>query len=87
MSKNITNKQGEAVGLSDAILASMRPLAELDKEFIKSYKEKKHNRAMESDKAVVRISIDRDLLEFLRCGGSGWQSRVNDLLRAAVGLR
>jgi len=32
----------------------------------------------------VAIRLDRDLLETLRAGGAGWQTRVNDALRELV---
>lgn len=35
-------------------------------------------------KQQVAIRLDRDLLEALRAGGAGWQTRVNDALRQLV---
>ena len=35
-------------------------------------------------KQQVAIRLDRDLLEALRAGGAGWQTRVNDALRRLV---
>jgi uncharacterized protein (DUF4415 family) len=32
-------------------------------------------------KALVSLRIDRDVLEFYRATGPGWQSRVNAILR------
>jgi uncharacterized protein (DUF4415 family) len=37
-------------------------------------------------KHLVTLRIDQDVLEALRAAGPGWQSRVNDILRAAVPL-
>lgn len=39
----------------------------------------------ENPKQQVTIRLDRDVLERLRASGSGWQSRINDILRKAVG--
>ncbi len=86
MSKKLTNKSGEAIGLTDAVLADMLPMKDLDNDFIVRFKKAKRGRPVGRKKAVVSISIDSDLLDLLREGGSGWQSRVNSLLRAAVGL-
>lgn len=86
MSKKLTNKQGEAVGLTKDILSSMQPISELDPDFITRFKKAKKGRPHGRNKAVVSISMDKDLLDILRHGGAGWQSRVNALLRAAVGL-
>jgi uncharacterized protein (DUF4415 family) len=33
-------------------------------------------------KRMVTLRLDADLLERLRASGSGWQSRVNDAVRA-----
>lgn len=35
-------------------------------------------------KEQVAIRLDRDLLEALRAGGPGWQTRVNEALRRLV---
>jgi uncharacterized protein (DUF4415 family) len=35
-------------------------------------------------KQQVAIRLDRDLLETLRAGGAGWQTRENDALRELV---
>lgn len=32
-------------------------------------------------KGRITIRIDRDVLDFFRSGGSGWQTRVNKVLR------
>jgi len=40
----------------------------------------------ENPKRSVNIRLDADLLDHLRASGPGWQSRVNETLRKAVGL-
>jgi uncharacterized protein (DUF4415 family) len=35
-------------------------------------------------KVQVALRLDRDIVERLRASGDGWQTRVNELLRAAV---
>lgn len=37
-------------------------------------------------KRQVTLRVDVDVLDKFRAGGPGWQSRVNDALRAAAGL-
>ena len=39
-----------------------------------------------STKEQINIRLDADVLERLRANGPGWQTRVNGLLRAALGL-
>lgn len=36
-------------------------------------------------KELVSLRIDRDVLDHFQEGGPGWQERINDALRAAVG--
>jgi uncharacterized protein (DUF4415 family) len=38
-------------------------------------------------KRLVSLRLDPDVLEKLRAGGPGWQSRANAALRKAVGLK
>ena len=38
-----------------------------------------------SAKQLVSLRIDRDVLDSFRAGGPGWQSRINEALRKAVG--
>ena len=38
-------------------------------------------------KSLITLRLDKDLIASLRAGGDGWQTRINELLRAAVGLR
>ncbi len=39
-----------------------------------------------SDKSLVSLRIDNDVLERFRAAGPGWQSRVNAALRKAAGV-
>lgn len=38
-----------------------------------------------SAKQLVSLRIDRDTLDRFRATGPGWQTRINDVLRKAVG--
>jgi uncharacterized protein (DUF4415 family) len=39
-----------------------------------------------SEKSLVSLRIDNDVLDRFRAGGPGWQRRVNDALRKAAGV-
>ena len=41
-------------------------------------------RPKSSQKTAVSIRLDNDVIKALRATGEGWQTRVNDLLKAAV---
>lgn len=39
-----------------------------------------------SPKEAVNLRLDQDVLAELRAAGPGWQTKVNEMLRAALGL-
>ena len=89
--KPLTTKSGEVRELTEEDFKLFRPLRETDPAWIARFKaeQKKRGRGRPEGrtKAVVRIIIDKDILALLRKSGAGWQSRVNALLRAAMGLK
>ena len=60
--------------------ARAKPLSafpELEAALVKN----KGGRPRGSDKELVSIRLDRDVLERFRAGGPGWQTRMNEALR------
>lgn len=47
---------------------------------------RKGGRPAGSTKEQVALRIDKDVLARFRADGPGWQTRMNDALRAAVGM-
>lgn len=47
---------------------------------------RKRGRPSGSNKTRVTLHFDNDLLERLKAGGKGWQTRANAILREAMGL-
>lgn len=43
-----------------------------------------HRPARTEPKAQVTLRIDRDVLDYFKGGGSGYQTRINDVLRSFV---
>ena len=41
---------------------------------------------LESPKEAVKLRLDADVLAALRASGEGWQTRINDTLRASLAL-
>jgi uncharacterized protein (DUF4415 family) len=39
-----------------------------------------------SPKEQINIRLDTDVLERLRANGPGWQTKINEILRASLGL-
>lgn len=80
---------GDAPELTDAELATARPFRDALPEIAAKMEEEAKPRGrppLDTPKKAVSIRLDADLLDALRAGGKGWQSRANDLLRKAVGL-
>ena len=42
---------------------------------------------LDSPKQAVKLRLDAEVVERLRAGGKGWQTRANAILRKAVGLK
>ena len=42
--------------------------------------------ALENPKKQVTLRLDSEVVARFRASGRGWQSRINDILRKAVGL-
>ena len=69
---------------TEADFARAKPLSEFP-ELAAAFKNK-GGRPRGSNKEQVALRIDRDVLERFRAGGPGWQTRINEELRKAVGL-
>ena len=41
--------------------------------------------AVPNAKEMVSLRLDRDILDHFQAGGPGWQDRINDALRKAIG--
>ncbi len=50
------------------------------------YKRRRPTGTPTGEKITVSIRIDRDVLEYFKAGGPGWQTRINEALRRAAGL-
>jgi len=71
-------------------IRSMRPAREvLPPEFFEMVEQERKRRGrppLAGGKQQVTLRLDADVVERLRAEGAGWQSRINDVLRKAVGL-
>ena len=71
----------DARELTEEDFARMRPHAEFMEEFRRRGRPKQA-----AVKKPVTVRLDTDVLDAWRATGPGWQSRMNDALRKAVGL-
>lgn len=63
-----------------------RPFAEVFPELAESIRRTRGRPALANPKRQVTLRLDDEVVTRLRAGGPGWQSRINDILRKAVGL-
>jgi uncharacterized protein (DUF4415 family) len=71
--------------LSSAELRTARPARGAVRHIVEAVR--RRGRQHGENKALVALRLDKDLIATLRAGGEGWQTRINELLRVAVGLR
>lgn len=66
----------------------MRPVRETHPEIVDAYN-RGELRVRGSQKAptkvVTTIRLDPDIVDYFKAGGRGWQTRLNDTLRRAIG--
>lgn len=90
----VDDATGELIGpdpelerpLTGAEIANLRPFNEVLPELVESIKRSRGRPPMENPKKQVTLRLDAEVVEKLRASGKGWQSRVNEVLKKAVGL-
>jgi uncharacterized protein (DUF4415 family) len=63
-------------------VAKSRPAAELPPEILSQFKNKPGRPKLENPKQPVKLRLDSDVVTALRATGPGWQTRINEMLRA-----
>ena len=72
--------------LTTAELRTARPAREAIPHILEAVS-RGRGRPRGQNKTQVTLRLDNDVVSALRSAGEGWQTRVNGLLRAAIGLR
>jgi uncharacterized protein (DUF4415 family) len=87
MKKNapLTNKKGTVRTLGKADMKNMRAARLVVPDIVMAAK-KQRGRPAGQTKTPATIRFDHDVLAMLKASGDGWQTRVNTLLKAALGL-
>jgi uncharacterized protein (DUF4415 family) len=70
----------DALPLSDAELARMRPVSEAEAAALA--RRQRGRPRLETTKRLVSLRLDPEVVERFRATGPGWQSRVNEVLKA-----
>jgi uncharacterized protein (DUF4415 family) len=63
-----------------------RPFEEAFPELAESIRRGRGRPVLENPKKQVTLRLDSEVVARFRADGRGWQSRINDILRKAVGL-
>jgi len=72
--------------LTDAQLKQGKSFAEAFPNLADSIKRSRGRPSVDTPKQQVSLRLSPDVLSKLKASGKGWQSRVDDILRRAVGL-
>lgn len=72
---------------TEADFARARPASEvLPPAVVAAFGRNRGGRPTGSNKEQVALRVDKEVLDRFRSGGPGWQTRMNEALRAAVGM-
>ena len=66
-----------------ADFAEARPLSEFDPELYAAIRKARGRPKVETPKQQVSLRLDPEVIEKFKATGKGWQSRINDVLKAA----
>jgi len=69
--------------LTEEELATARPFAEVFPDLAESIRRSRGRPKVETPKQQVSLRLDPDVIEKFKATGKGWQSRINDVLKAA----
>ena len=72
--------------LTEEELKKMRPFREAFPELAASIDRKLGRPKAENPKKAISLRLDAEVIERFKATGDGWQSRMNEALRKAVGL-
>ena len=76
----------DARPLGEEELARLRPGHEVHPALVAETLRRSRGRPrLASPKQQVTLRLDRDIIDYYRSSGAGWQSRINEILRKAAG--
>lgn len=68
---------------TEADFKAARPFAEVFPELAESIRRARGRPAIDTPKQQISLRLDPDVIEKFKATGKGWQSRINDVLKAA----
>ena len=79
-----TNHHPDDAPLRAKELATLRPLREAFPDLAEWSRKRKRARKGEAHKQAVSIRLSPEVIEFYKTKGPGWQTRIDETLRAIV---
>jgi uncharacterized protein (DUF4415 family) len=82
----LTDADGEVRELTEEDFKHFRPSTEVIPDIIKAFERMRGERGPQKApvKARVGLRLDAEIVEHFRSTGSGWQSRINDILKTHI---
>ena len=74
----------DAAEWTDADFARVQPAFLVVPEIVEAHARRKRGPQRKPTKVLVSIRLDPDIVQMLKASGARWQTRANDLLRAAL---
>ena len=72
--------------LTEEELEQMRPASEVLPDIVETYRQTR-GRQQEPVKQQVSIRLSPEVLDFFRSKGKGWQTQIDDILKAHISRR
>ncbi len=72
--------------MTEEELKELRPFREVFPELAASIDRKLGRPKVETPKKAISLRLDQEVIDRFKATGDGWQSRMNEALRKAVGL-
>lgn len=72
--------------LTDDEMKELRPFREVFPDLAEAIDRKLGRPKVERPKKAISIRLDQEVIDRFKATGDGWQSRMNEALRKAVGL-
>lgn len=76
----------DAAEATDGQLAKAKPFADVFPDLMEAIRHGRGRPAIANPRKQISLRLDGDVIEKFKSTGKGWQSRINETLRKAVGL-
>jgi uncharacterized protein (DUF4415 family) len=82
--KPLIGPDGEVRELTKADIARMRPAAEVVPQVVEAWRRARGRPPKETTKQQVTLRLSPEVLMYFRAQGSGWQTRIDEVLNRYV---